>query len=542
MMDDERALLLQTFQADAVENLARLEEGLIALEQRPDDVELVHGVFRAMHSLKGDASLVGFDRLGELADRAEDVLEGLRARSVPVTRALIGALLEAADVLGALVEGALAGRGDPSAAQVETFNRLARVARGLPVDTGGSAPSDAPAPMHARTQALRVGLDKLDRLLTLAGEIGIARRRMDRVLARISAPGLAKEVHEALDLQDHTDRLFAELQEQIMKARMVPVGPLFRSYRRIVRDLAEAHGKRAHLELEGAEAEIDAGLVETVREALSHLIRNAIDHGLETPAARAQRGMEPAGKLTLRATQEAGSLLVQLSDDGVGLNRARIRRRAEELGVPELDRFSDDELVRLVLEPGFSTAEVRSDLSGRGVGLDVVRRTVESLRGEVSIVSVEGAGTTISLRLPLTLAIIDGFYVQVGSEVYVIPLHSVTECTDLTDDRREAGDGSGVLHLRGQALPYVRLRGMFAIAGAKAARESVVVVEHNRQRAGIAVDALLGESQTVIKPMGKLLNMVPGISGSTITGDGGVALILDIPALLRRVAAGAERK
>ena len=318
-----------------------------------------------------------------------------------------------------------------------------------------------------------------------------------------------------------------------MKARMVPVGPFFRQYGRIVRDLAHAHGKAVHLDIEGDDVEVDTRVVERLRDPLTHMIRNTIDHGIESPELRAALGKAAEGCLTLRAAHEGGLIVIEVRDDGAGFNRRRIAERARAMGLaaaPEL--LPDAELLALVFAPGFSTAETVTDLSGRGVGMDVVRRNVAALRGVIDVASVEGQGSTLTVRLPLTLAIIDGFGVGVGEETYILPLDSVLECLALPRDHHDGGTG-GVINLRGQPLPYLRLRDRFGVAGERPAREHVVVVQHGGGRAGIAVDALYGESQAVIKSLGTMLDRLSGVSGSTILGDGRVALILDTPALLR---------
>jgi two-component system chemotaxis sensor kinase CheA len=319
-----------------------------------------------------------------------------------------------------------------------------------------------------------------------------------------------------------------------MRMRLVPLGPVFRQHLRTVRDAAAARGKQVQLTLEGEDVEVDASVVDHLRDPLTHMIRNAVDHGIEMPDARRASGKDPTGTVALRARHEGGTVVIELADDGAGLRRDRILARARERGlIAEGAELSEAEAHRLIMEPGFSTAETVSELSGRGVGMDVVRRNVEALRGSIEIASRPGAGTTITTRLPLTVAIIDGFTVSVGSESYVIPLDAVTECLAMAaDERRE--DGRGVFSLRGAPLPYVRVRSLFGVAGAPPARENMVVVRHGARLAGLVVDELLGGGQAVVKPLGKMFQRLPGVSGSTILGDGRVALILDVADLLQR--------
>ena len=322
---------------------------------------------------------------------------------------------------------------------------------------------------------------------------------------------------------------------------MVPIGPSFHQHVRTVRDVGAAQGKQARLVVEGEDVEVDTAVVEWVRDPLTHMVRNALDHGIESPEARRTAGKDPVGRVVLRAFHEAGAMVIQVSDDGAGLDRERIARKAAALGLADPARMTDDDVARVVFEPGFSTAEKVTELSGRGVGMDVVRRNVEALRGSVSIDSVEGRGTSVTIRVPLTLAIIQGFKVGVAGEVYILPLDAVVECIELPRDETAAGAPSGIVSLRGKPLPYLRLRRLFGIGGEPPARENVVVVRHGAHDAGIAVDALHGESSTVIKPLGTMFKGLPGVAGSSILGNGRVALILDVPGLLRETLRRASR-
>jgi two-component system, chemotaxis family, sensor kinase CheA len=338
-----------------------------------------------------------------------------------------------------------------------------------------------------------------------------------------------------LEMHREAERLYMDLQGEVMSIRMVPVGPLFRQFVRPVRDLAKSHGKLARLEVVGGDVEIDTTVLEQLKDPLLHLLRNAVDHGFEKPAVRESRGKNPCGLLRLTAAHSGGNIIVKLEDDGAGFDRTRILEKAKRLGLTSSkDEARDEDLYGLVFRAGFSTAESVTDLSGRGVGLDVVRRNIDNLRGTVEVSSVAGTGSTITIRLPLTLAIIDGFSVRVGSETFIVPLEHVTECTELPERQRSL-EASGILNLRGTALPYVRLRRAFSLPGEAPKRENIVVVKVNEFHAGIAVDELLGGMQTVVKPLGRAFRGVPGISGSTVLGDGRVGLIIDVPGLLRGV-------
>jgi two-component system, chemotaxis family, sensor kinase CheA len=538
----DREALVEAFVTEAAEILGSMEQLLLALEAKPDDEETLHSLFRAAHTIKGSSSLVAFDAVRDLAHHLEGLLERLRAKALRADAPLVTTLLRGVDVLRAAIADAAAGQTGTSAA-IETYHEELRGAERAQaraaVDTAAGtasaavAPSCAargspPAPTAART--LRVDVGKLDRMLDLSGEIAISRGRLTDMLER----RLSLSVDEILEAHRETDRLYLDLQDLIMQSRMVPLGPTFQQHHRTVRDLAAAEGKQVRLALEGEEVEVDTSVVEHIRDPLLHMVRNAVDHGIELPAERQSRGKDPCGRLTLRAFHEGAQVVIEVVDDGAGLDRARIVRRAVEKGlVAEGTPLSEEDVYALIFEPGFSTREEVTDVSGRGVGMDVVRRNVEALRGSIRVTSEPGRGTRISLRFPLTLAIIQGFRVQVAGEVYILPLDAVAECVELPAGS-EPGR-CGVLDLRGQPLPFVRLREHFGLADGPPPRENVVVVQYAGASVGLAVDALLGESQTVIKPLGRMFRNVRGVSGSAILGDGRVALILDIAGLLREV-------
>ncbi len=543
----DRELLVQTFVAEAEEALAGMERDLVALEARPGDEELIHGLFRAAHTLKGSARMVSFDAVSDLAHELEALLERVRAREVAAGSSLVTLVLHAVDHLRSAVADAAVGRADSTGELPAFRERLHRAAEtgevALEATATEAAAEAANAPGSGR-RTLRVDVAKLDRMLNLAGEIAISRGRLGDILER----RVSLTVDEILEVHREADRLYLDLQELIMKARMVPIGPVFQQHLRTVRDLAPASGKQVRLTIEGAEVEVDTAVVEHVRDPLTHMVRNAIDHGIESPAERRARGKAPEGWLALRAFHDGGTMVIQVADDGAGLDRERIAKKAAQLGLAGEGALSEEELARVIFEPGFSTSEVVTAISGRGVGLDVVRRNVEALHGTVGVASEPGRGTTVTMRLPLTLAIIQGFRVRVGQELFIIPMDSVVECVDLPASERNGSDLSGILNVRGEPLPYLRLRRHLDVGGALPERESVVVVRYGASTAGLTVDELLGESQTVIKPLGPLFQGVPGVAGSSIMGDGRVALILDVPGLMRealrrmegRVPAGAE--
>ena len=377
----------------------------------------------------------------------------------------------------------------------------------------------------AELKVVKVPAGKLDRLVDLVGELVIAGATA-KVLASGARDGRMVEAAETIA------KLVEEIRDNALSLRMVQIGESFSRFRRIVRDVSQGLGKSIELEIQGGETELDKSIVEKLNDPLMHLVRNAVDHGIEPLEVRRARGKAEAGALLLNAFHESGSIVIEVTDDGGGLDRARILEKARERGLVAPDAEpADQDLFALIFEPGFSTAQAVSNLSGRGVGMDVVRRNIDQLRGSIEIESYEGCGTTFRVRLPLTLAIIDGFRVEVGATCYVIPLDMVLECLDLGPFLES--EEHHLINLRGEVLPFLRLREAFRSPEPRPPRERVVVVQCGDRRAGLVVDKLLGEFQTVIKPLGELFHDVKGLGGSTILGSGEVALILDVPALLQ---------
>lgn len=390
--------------------------------------------------------------------------------------------------------------------------------------------SDKPAESKGKDgRYVRVNADKLDELINLVGEL---------VIASAGATLLARTCDND-PLQESTSTvsgLVEEILDGALRLRMIPIGDTFNRFRRVVRDVSQELGKDIDLIISGAETELDKTVVEKIGDPLMHLLRNAMDHGIESAEARLAAGKPAKGHLHLNAYHDSGSIVLEIADDGAGLNRDRILEKAQERGLIALGAtLSDQEIYNLIFEAGFSTAQAVTNLSGRGVGMDVVKRNITLLRGTVDLDSKPGQGTVIRIRLPLTLAIINGFLVGIGQSTYVIPLDMVQECVELSEDDRQISREQGYLDLRGEVLPLVYLRDHFHHDGPAARRQNVVVVRYAEHKAGLVVDDLLGEFQTVIKPLGKLFGALRGISGSTILGSGAVALILDVPALLSQI-------
>ncbi len=373
---------------------------------------------------------------------------------------------------------------------------------------------------------IRIEAAKLDLLINLVGELVITEANISQIAKRENSTAM-------LEAASAMDRLIEELRDNVMNIRMVQIGETFRKFERIVRDISRDLKKEVELLIKGGETELDKNLIDNINDPLMHLIRNSLDHGLEDPEDREAAGKPRKGTILLNAFHDTGSIVIEISDDGKGLGKDKILAKAVERGLAnKAQYYSDSDIYHFIFEPGFSTAEKLTNISGRGVGMDVVRRNIEALRGTVDIDSTEGKNTIISIRLPLTLAIIDGFIVTVGDAKYVIPLDMVTEAVEVKDIEKNSERGGNFISLRGELLPYLRLNTFFREKNMGRERENVIVVTYGQQKAGLVVDDLLGESQTVIKPLGKIFDQLHGISGATIMGNGDVALILDIPRLI----------
>jgi two-component system chemotaxis sensor kinase CheA len=380
----------------------------------------------------------------------------------------------------------------------------------------------------SENRVIRVEVEKLDALINLVGELVIA-----NAAARIATVSEgAKASEEAVA---NLGALVENIRDSALGLRMVPIGEVFQRFPRVVRDLAKELGKRIDLEITGADTELDKSMVDRIADPLTHIVRNSLDHGIEAEADRIAAGKDPKGTVRFHAYHETGSIVIEVSDDGGGIRRDRVKARAIERGLITQDQqLTDAEILNLIFEPGFSTAEAVTNLSGRGVGMDVVKKSIEALRGEIELSSTEGQGTRMRLRMPLTLAIIDGFLVGVAGQSYVVPLDMVVECADHGKASASSRE-DGLVNLRGEPLPLVRLREVFGICKGEEPKESILVVEYGNRRAGLVVDRLHGEFQTVIKPLSGLFAGLQGIGGSTILGSGEVALILDVPALVQRL-------
>ena len=378
--------------------------------------------------------------------------------------------------------------------------------------------------------SIRVDAEKIDQLINLIGEMVIANANVVQQSINIKNSTLVESV-------SIVSRMLEDIRESAMQIRMMQIGETFNRFKRIVMDLSKKLGKDVELIIKGADTELDKTVIEKINDPLVHIVRNAIDHGLELPQERLANGKNPKGSISLNAYHDAGTVVIEIKDDGKGLNEELIRAKAIEKGIIEEGSvLNQKQIFELILQPGFSTAPAVTDLSGRGVGMDVVKRNIEALRGNIEITSKPGEGTSFIIRLPLTLAIIDGFLVKVGETFYVIPLEMVVECLELGVAYKRDMHGNNYINLRGNVLPLLNVSDYFTEKKMETKRESIVVVQYAGRRFGFIVDELYGEFQTVIKPLGRVFSNLRGISGATILGSGNVALILDIPVLGNNVA------
>jgi two-component system chemotaxis sensor kinase CheA len=651
----------QAFLEESRENLVDLETSLLALNESPTDMELVGRAFRALHTIKGTGSMLGFDKLTAFTHAIENVFDEVRNGRVLVTSELINCSLSSIDQIKAMLDetvGQVVASDEISAKILAGFRKLTGAVEKLAAKaelappSASIAPSDGPqcnwnihfspgaefmlrtdplsllrdlralgtlqvlvsmaevpllaeldpkrcyliwelllntsasrqtilevfifvedicnfliqpgsehlvtpiakaaidaSPEHfviadakpatepakgvatkygrrASDQpdspsSLRVPAAKLDKFLNLVGELVTVQARLAEVAARSEDPEIGA-------VSEEVERLTSTVREQSMSIRMVQIRTTFERFRRLVHDLARDLHKEVELTIQGAETELDKTVIDELNDPLMHLVRNSMDHGIESAEARLAAGKPAIARIHLSAMYSGASVLIAIADDGAGINAQAVRERAVEKGLVAADaQLSESAIFALILAPGFSTAKIITDVSGRGVGMDVVKRKVEALRGTINITSKPGIGTTVTLQLPLTLAIIDGLLVRVGEAYFVLPLASTLECIELTRQDIERANGKHVAYIRGEMIPYLRLREYFHIEMERPEREQVMIAETDEGRFGFVVDQVLGDCQTVIKNLGRVYRHVSLVSGATILGNGTVALILD---------------
>ncbi len=576
---DENRELLGEFYGEAVEHLQQIEAALLALEQEPDHPEALNSIFRSFHTFKGNAGFLGLVPMQSLAHEVESLLDLARNQKLRLNSAIITEILRSRDALQALTQqlaralesGHLPDQIIPVSHLIRAVKRLATgadeapapepvptpapaasvevalpeaetapaAAAPAPVSPAPSAPKPGTAPAAAAGGAnrgpsnatVRVNTEKLDSLMDVVGELVIVQSQLLET-ARAHADNGSPLQRNVAQLS----RITKDLQHTAMSLRMIPVKPTFQKMERLARDLARDFGKKVHFVTSGEETELDRTVVEEIGDPLVHMVRNALDHGLESPADRAQRGKDETGSLRLKAYHQGSNIVIELQDDGRGIDPDKIYRKAVEKGVVAAGTsLTREECYALLFAPGFSTAEKVTAVSGRGVGMDVVKRNIEKLRGKIEITSAVGQGSTFKIKLPLTMAIIDGLVVRVGGDRFILPSTSVQMALRPGRDAISTVQGKGeVLDLRGRLVPVHRLHRRFGIpADAQQPWDGIVViVEHSGKVSALLVDEMVSKQEVVIKNLGAFMQNLPGVAGGAILGDGNIALILDPGTLL----------
>ena len=531
-MNDEMDEVIAEFLVESSENLDQLDRDLVTLEDHPDAPEVLARIFRTVHTIKGTCGFLGFGRLESVTHVGENLLSRLRDGDLVTTPAITTALLHLVDAVREMLAAIEATGTEGERDDTDLVATLVALHDGTgapePAAAVPAASEPAPEPRPASETAVRVDVGLLDDLVNLVGELVLARNAVVGLAAAGADPGLraaAQRLHAVT----------AELQSRALQTRMQPIGQVWSKLPRVVRDLAIACGKSVRLTMDGESTELDKTLVEWIKDPLTHLLRNAVDHGIEAPEARVAAGKPAEGHLALRAFHADGQVHVELADDGAGIDPVRVRAKAVERGVLTADEaagLDDHQAVDLVFAPGFSTAERVTNLSGRGVGMDVVRTNVERIGGRVDVVSRPGAGTTFRVRIPLTLAIIPALTVTAGGERYAVPRVSVLEV--LRPDAVEDVHGAPVCRRRGRLLPLVGLRAQLGLPPADRPAVDVVVLQAEGRELGLVVDGVGDVGDVVVKPLGRLLEGIPTYAGATIAADGRVGLVLDVPGLAVR--------
>ncbi len=526
----------ELFAAEAREHLAEMDRALVALEKNSDDRESLDAIFRSVHTIKGMAAAMGYDVAMRLAHNIESVLAELRGQRRTVSSELVDLLLESIDLLGTVVEATVAGGAPPDPELV--IERLVQwrlaAERSEPVEAAPPKWYKPPAarvapPRRSDVTRVRVDSRRLDALMNLTGELTIVRDRLRLLAVELGSDALQELVERA-------GRLVSELQVHVVESRMVPVWQIFDRFPRVVRDAARAAGKEVELAISGKEMELDRSLLDAIADPLVHLLRNAVDHGIESAEERKRLGKPRAGRVELEARRERSRVVIVVRDDGRGIDREAVIERAGREGLlDEADELTDQELFRIVARPGFSTAAEVTTLSGRGVGLNVVEETVRGLGGSVEMQSEAGAGTRVRMELPLTLAIVPALIVRVAGQVYALPATFTRESFERSEGEVERAHGGEWVIWRDQRVPLTRLGRLFANGSAQPAPGEagspgvlkLVALDFGGRRSVVAVDGFQGEEEVVVKPFDSPRGTIPVFAGATVRPDGRPALVLD---------------
>lgn len=536
---------------DARGHLEKLDSTLLEIEKesgRGLDVELVSDLLGALHTLKGNSGMMGFESIQKYVHELESVFKSLLEGKNGLDEAFLQALFEAAGTIREALEQI---EQDPKAQPDLTTQKQALAGLAAKGPTGPSKASASPQKADSfkyiaeKTNILKVDFERLDHLLNLAGELVIHRTKLSQVEKKFKELRTEKELAaELAEANSLIQKAVTELQEAIMKVRMLPVRHVFQRFPRMVRDLARERGKEIEIIFKGESTELDKTVIDEIGEPLLHLIRNSVDHGIEMPEERVRKNKSPIGEIVLSAAQEGNNIIITSSDNGAGIDMESVRAKAEHMYTGEsLEGMAEENVLDLIFEPGFSTASEVTQISGRGVGLDVVRKNVSHLGGIVEVSSRRGVGTTFTIKLPLTLAIISALLVRGGNELYALPLSNVIESLRLDPSELQTVNNREVIMLRDRVLPLVRLSDLFGIeeTGGKG-RLYVVVIGRAEKKVGLVVDSLMGRQEIVIKALGDYVGESDGVAGATILGDGSVVLILDVAGLIEKNILKADRR
>lgn len=547
MSFDDMQDLVNDFIVESEELIEKLDQDLVELEHRKNDLELLNGIFRCAHTIKGSSSFLGFDKMSTVTHHAEEILNKLRKGEMVVTREIMDILLEFVDVVKQLMEDIK--NGTDNVAIDETVKKLKLANEGKlvtasqpksePVSkktTDKNKPSQIKKVTKAIEQTIRVDVSRLDSLMNLVGELVLSRNRITQLAVELEKKFEGEFLTEQLsETTSQIGLITTELQLAVMKTRMVPIGKVFNKFPRMVRDLCRDLNKEIDLIISGEDTELDKSVVEEIGDPLIHMIRNAVDHGVESPEERVKKGKPKKGTVWLNAYHEGNHIVIEIKDDGKGIDPEKIKKKAleKEIITPdEAKNLNKEEVLGLIFRPGFSTAEKVTGVSGRGVGMDVVKTNIEKLNGIITIESEINQGSTFKLKLPLTLAIIQALLVEVSGEVFAIPLVSVIETVKINEDEIHNFEGREVLKLRDSVLSLIRLDEVFQLEGSFSQDMYVVVVALAEKRIGLIVDRLVGQEEIVIKSLGEYLGGNVGIAGATIMGDGKVRLIVDVSGIM----------
>ena len=560
--EDDVPLVLD-FITESDEHIESAEAGLLELETKPDDKEVLNQIFRAFHTIKGMAGFLNFTDIGSLAHSAENLLDLARKGELVLADKSMDVVFESIDMLKKMIAGLKESVEFGSTVAVQEnlpqlLEKLKSSAQGQSLadslDTPQGQKSDkkldeilaandkakpkytasqesVKIKTHTSNEKIKVSTARLDNLINMVGELVIAQL----MVAEEANIKLASE-HELGRKVAHQSKIVRELQELSMSMRMVPIAGVFQKMARLVRDLSHKADKKINFSTQGEETELDRNIVDKIADPLVHMVRNSVDHGIESLQQRAEAGKNPTGQIKLRAFHQAGNIVIEIEDDGKGLDKQRILKKAIDNGIVEAGQeLSDEEIYKLIFHAGLSTAQKVTSVSGRGVGMDVVRKNIESLRGKIDINSIKGKGTIFTIRMPLTLAIIDGQIVKIGDDRYIIPINSIVRSLKPNRSQLSSVQNRGeIVTVRGKLLPLIRLYKLFGtVPSTEDPTESLlVIVEEDGKKCCLLVDELLGQQQVVIKSLGEGLGKAKGISGGAIMGDGKVSLILDIPGLM----------